>query len=1100
MRKLYIYLSMITGMLFMLAMGTQAQRPVLKAADGTTIYAAVAADPDGYFTTANKGGIVTFGSNTPYADPMNRICEESEMVLAGTMVKKDNTNTYYAMFANAAGQPSDFCTVDFATGKKTRLGAASAMATMFYDDTNDVLYGFGWNGDGSELYSINVENGVTTLLASFPEHKIVAALVTYGIIKGITVESKIIRVKHNNTPIVLDVTGTLYKDAAGSPKVKVDAVGQSLYIYNNETYWLGYGNVNKNDASQAFIASLNFTWEVTKLGDAAQSFGAGKAVRLTGMCFDMTSGGTTVEPEGEDFYYSVYSDDMDANGGLFKSNLADPYNSTQIAKYVADDYGFDYGVGFRAAAMADGKYYAVRWDNGYNTIKDLCTVNLENGEMTVVGAFDKSLSGMAYDAKNKIMYGVEVIQGGAVDPEGPDPLLKEEGNTDKSIIYKINLTDGTTEVACEINNKTLVGIAAAKDGTIYAMSETAMCTLDLKNATATDVVAFKGFKPNRNAGHSLVFLRSDLYWLGNGYPTGGGTPSSYIAKINLSTGDVTKVGDQDGKLGKNNYTGLYIVQKTKVAKMLAKRTMYGDIQGVRPMTEESTYETFYYNSDNLLSRMIYNGWGYKNDNSRGDLMPIAYTTYVYNDKNQLVETYLRQWKQVGVEMKYLAPSSFVRYTYDEKGNLAKQEEDDRLYYLYEYDNAGNKVKEVKMQNNGEWYEMYTQIFSDFLPGAKNSPQKVECDGLYNNIYTGEWTYDDKFNMTSYTTWNEDKSPRYKKEYEYNEDGILIKTKVYNPDGDGFKLSSTVDYVVLDENNIEERPQQMIYYKRTFAEFDGDTAPSNLQIENVSTATSPNTYKLTCDAPESTSVENPAWDIYCDGILKGRVTSLDENGKIVYIDKEVSNDMMHDWFVQTVDVNGERGCSISNTVTLEDIQTELVPVTAAEIVSYETIEGKNYPYNLVTVSWTAPDSQMPLLGYNLYVGNMALSENFDDGLITTTQGVVDLGPTEYDAAWMNTVTVEAVYSIGSIKSEKFTLDVRGWGSIESNDLSSLIELGDNRLTIHGDYTSLDLYNASGAKVKSVSGVSQVDLSSLPRGIYMIRISHDGKADVLKTVVK
>lgn len=1099
MRKLYSYLSMITGMLFMFVMGAQAQRPILKAETGTTIYAAVAADPDGYFKTANKGGIVSFDSKNPYADPMNRICEESEMVLAGTMIKKGNANTYYAMYSNAAGEPTDFCTVDFATGKKTRLGAASALVTMFYDDASDVLYGFGWNGEGSELYSINVENGTTSLLASFADHKIVAACVTYGIIKGITADSKIIRVKQKETPIVLDVTGTLIKNAVGSPTVKVEPVGQSLYINNGETYWLGYGNVNKNEPSQAFIASLNFTWEVTKLGDAAQSFGAGKAVRLTGMCMDMTSA-AVVDPDAdtEDFYYSVFNDDMTFEGGLYKSNLANPYNATEIAKYEGPDFGYPLGFGFRAAAMAEGTYYAVSWDAAYQVVKSFCTVNLETGEVKALGEFDKKLSSMAYDSKTKTMYGVEVISGGSSEP---DPLLKEELNNDLSIVYKIDLTTGATEKVCEFSNRTLLGIFTAKNGTIYGMDDLGIRILDLKNAKVTDVVTFDGFKPDHWGGHSLVFLRNHLYWLGYGYFNNSGAPTSTIATIDLSTGKATKVGDEKGKLGGSQYTGLYIVQKAKIAKMLSKVTMYGDVQGIRPITEESTIETYYYNSENLLSRVDKKGFGYKDDNSQGDLQPMVYTTYVYNDKNQLVQTYYRSYKQTGMETKFLAPEGFKNYTYDDKGNLVKYEEDTKLYYLYEYDNAGNRVKEVRMQNNGEWYEMYTKVFSDFLPGAKNCPQKEECDGIYNNVYTGEWTYDDNFNMTSYTTWNENGKPRYKKECDYNEDGIMTETRVYNPKGDGFELSSTTKYVVIDENNIEERPQMMIKYKRTTAEFNGDTAPTNLQIKDVSTPSNPNSYELTCDVPEAT-IDNPAWEIYCDGQLKGTVTTLDENGKIKFIDKQVSNDVMHDWFVQTVDASGQARYNISNAVTLKDIHTELAPVTNAEIVSYETVVGKAYNSNHVTFKWTAPETDVPLLGYNIYVGASRAAHN-EDGLLTVTQATADFGPVEYDKAWVNTVTIEAWYSIGCIKSEPFTFDIKQWEieqSIEDNNLSSLIEFGDNRLIVHGDYTSLDLYNVSGAKVKSVSGVSDVDLSSLPAGIYMVRLNSEGKVITLKTIVK
>ena len=1078
----------------MLALGAKAQKPILKAEAGVSVYAAVAADPTGYFTTTYKGGIVQFDISNPYTEPVNRICQESEMILAGTLVKNDETgNKYYAMFADAQGVPTSFCTVDFASGKKTKLGDASKLVNMFYDEANKVLYGLGLTDNGgSKLYSIDVQTGALTEKGAFEGVRFVAGCMTGSDkVRVIATNNNMYMLTTSASPVTSSKVGTMMNPKTNR-LVKIEEAGQSLFYKGTTMYWLGYGNVDNTKDPESFIARIDLVnREVSKLGDLDKAFGGGK-IRLTGMCFDLTSQAGASE-SGEDFYFSILNNDIEMEGGLFKSNMSDPYKTKKIANY--DDY---LGYGFCAATAVNGTYYAMRWDGAYRTAKDFCTVNLQTGEVTSLGTVDKIIKSMTYDAKNKIMYGVESIEE-EVD-NGPSELKTEIKTT--SIIYSINLTNGALTKVCEFNNG-FVGLFAAKDGSIYAMDEFKIYLLNLKNASSEEVMTFSDIKPDRQHGQSIVSLRNDFYWLVNGYENKVG-PRGFLAKINLADKTITKVGNGSDKYPSNTqYSGLYIIQKSITSNMISKITSFGDAMGSRPMTEASTIETYYYNEKNQISRVALGGYGY--DASKDIFFPMNYKVYEYNDKDQLVKSYQRGWKQQGMETKYNAPNMISVYEYDEKGNLVKLDNtaDQKRYYLYEYDAFGNKIKEEAHSNNGSWYTLYTYTFSDFIPGVKNCPLKIESTGPYDNDFIGEYTYDDFFNMTSYTTYDTEKTPKSKKEWIYNEDGKLIKTISYRVNGaKEFVVNSTVNYVIKDDNNTEERGESLSYKLLTRDTFIGETAPTNLQIKNVSTATSPNSFELTCDAPENVIIPAQTYYVYRDGIKVGAVNTLDANGKIKFVDKEVPNDMLHDWFIQTVDEAANHGYNISNIVKQEDLQTELVPVTDIKIDSYVTGEvkpelGSSYTGTYVTLSWNAPDSQFPLLGYNVYVGSAAKAAN--NVMLTEPTGTVVFGVVEYDDAWKNTVTVEACYSIGRIRvTDEFNL--KAWESISEINIASLLEINGKQLTIKGEYTSLDMYNTNGSAVISVNGVSNVDLSSLQAGIYLIRLNQDGKTSTLKTVIK
>lgn len=1078
MRKLYVYLGMIAGLLFTFVLGTQAQKPILKAEPGKTFYAGIASDPTGYFGTTNQGGIASFDINAPYAEPLNHMVKQNDMIVAGAMVEEGPSRKYYAMFVDQTGNPTNFCTVNFTAGTTKVLGKASKLMTMFYDATQKVMYGITQTETASKLYIVDTTNGNLTEKAEFPNIKVVAAGMNGNYMYAITVDGHLCVLFPDENPVRVNDLGKIRNGKLATPEYCIpDNLGQSLVNEGNNLYWLGSGRIGSSTTSTCFLATINtIAKEFNKIGETTGSFANGK-VQLTGLCFNTTNEQEAVDDPANNFYAGVTSDlTGSVGGGIVTFNKESPY--VNLTHFTEQD---DMIV---AGTTVGGTYYAMCADEFGTEVTNFTATNLETCEVKVLGKATMMYD-MAYDPQSKIMYGMNQDDSG-------------------STIYSIDLANGAVTQICKYKDLFFVAMTIAKDGIVYALADDSnLYTLKLSDISATAIMKVS-FGPDYAGHQSLAFHNETLYWLGYGY-VNPESPTAFLATIDMVAKTTTQVGT--GKF-KCQLAGLGFAPKAtgKAATKLITIKTFGDVLGTIPADQCSIVETFYYDENNNLLRSSLRGY---RANDPTILDPMKYYVYEYNDKNLLVKSYYRQYGQYdGLYNIYSEPKGFNYYEYDSNGRITLLNDETTLSKIsYEWD-GDNLIKETKSYlRNGtkdDWYTMSEFIYSDFLPNAKNCPLKMESDGAYDSYkYAGVYTYDDNNNKTSFTTYKFDDSKKGKEEWKYNEDGKLIEHIKYEVKNDDFVAAGRTTYTIDGNDTKVVAEGGMTYKIRTEAECLPETAPLNFRIEDISTPNSANTFKLSCDIPTSQTITNPAWDIYRDGMKISRVKATD--GTITYTDQEVSNGM-HDYFIQTVSEDGMT-YNISTGVT-KDLKTELAPVTDVKGVMYEKVAASE-DLN-VTISWTAPVSTYIVEGYNLYLGASKMPTNtvlqgadIIHTLITGTETVVNFGPAEYPNTWIQNVTIEAVYATGRIKTAPVSINVNDlpdYASINESEMTPVIEINGNELLINGEYQLLNMYNVNGTLVKTANGISNIDISSLSTGMYMIRIDNNGKLCTVKVIKK
>lgn len=143
--------------------------------------------------------------------------------------------------------------------------------------------------------------------------------------------------------------------------------------------------------------------------------------------------------------------------------------------------------------------------------------------------------------------------------------------------------------------------------------------------------------------------------------------------------------------------------------------------------------------------------------------------------------------------------------------------------------------------------------------------------------------------------------------------------------------------------------------------------------------------------------------------------------------------------------------------------------------------------------TMGDNQLnqELIGYNLYRNG----EVINDGLIYAAH------PFYTDDSYVEGAT----YSVRTFYKDCTVSDLSLPVSVSTSSIDGIgkgiaykVSAADGQLSISGDYDNATVYDASGAVVGSAS--SDITLSHLPQGIYMLRINSGGKVMVEKIVIR
>lgn len=266
----------------------------------------------------------------------------------------------------------------------------------------------------------------------------------------------------------------------------------------------------------------------------------------------------------------------------------------------------------------------------------------------------------------------------------------------------------------------------------------------------------------------------------------------------------------------------------------------------------------------------------------------------------------------------------------------------------------------------------------------------------------------------------------------------------------------------------------------------------IQTREYYTGVSPINFKKTIVDDEVNTVDlaafqtyetfgDPTFQVYRNGVCIGDATYTSSNYKIALTDAIVPNGTW-DYFVLSDVTTSNVAIPITVPLTIE-FATELSPVTNLRVAS--TIVGEETYY--LDLEWDAPETELEVLGYNIY------SDVGDETNPLPDNGAECFMAEAYSYKWdiaggesTKDVIVEAVYSIGTAKTEAVTFDLLS--EEEQTSIPSITDGG-------GTERILNIYDESGRKLQ----VS--NLRALSPGIYIVMTRNAvGEQKVQKILIR
>ena len=277
-------------------------------------------------------------------------------------------------------------------------------------------------------------------------------------------------------------------------------------------------------------------------------------------------------------------------------------------------------------------------------------------------------------------------------------------------------------------------------------------------------------------GLCLVLSLGVLSACGKGDSTGA-EPESVQAVVEATTEQDTVEPTSEGVTVSEETTTSE--PEIKTVYLLSKEVHYGGDTELLLFTE---YE--YNDQGNLIKKTGYDETGAVSDVMEYDI-----------HGNQISEIYYREGS-VDLALEY-------KNEYDDKGCMVKTTVtfiDDgalRNTMEYEYDSKGNLIKEVEYFADGNEGSVCEYDDKGNMTKLIVRIQSVSGEIVSYSPNTTEYEYDSHDNITKQTTYTEEGTFVYVKEYEYDDDRIMKKTN-YEEDG---SLYSVMEYEYDSHDNL-----------------------------------------------------------------------------------------------------------------------------------------------------------------------------------------------------------------------------------------------------------------------------------------------------------
>lgn len=565
-------------------------------------------------------------------------------------------------------------------------------------------------------------------------------------------------------------------------------------------------------------------------------------------------------------------------------------------------------------------------------------------------------------------------------------------------------------------------------------------------------------------------------------------------------------------------------------RQLTTSSVMGDAMGAGDDDVATKVTTYYYDTNNRLVRESLAG-RLSGDNPQtpdvvekaGDYMVTSYKLYNYTEAGDLAEVKEMEYRvNQGSNMSWTEPVTVETYTYDDAHHCTGKADDSRSY-AYTYD-GDNLVKEVQ-SSVGTGNVLYTKIYSDFVEGQTNLPRRAVKDGTYtSNQRTYDYTYDEAGHLVSLKTYKfgeverdddgnlvsaTNGTPEYDETWTYDSEGrptLYLKQK-WNESKQEWVNSSKTEYEQTATGDREvsyswttgaDKWTSGRPVVNTYSDYYTGTTPQNFAVAAVEDQL--NTVGITATAPYE-SWDSPTYYVYRNGVNIGEVTSDVTLSRFSFTDAMVENGTW-DYFLMANTHTNNATVQVTTPVTIS-FDTPLTPVTNVWSTS-AAIDNGNYK---LSVAWDAPESDIPVKGYNVYsdiksyTKNPAPDNDINLNLITGTS---------YDYSWSTEnpstkdVYVEVVYTIGRIRSDKFTFDVAKLTAINEASAAAAgleVSLAGRTLQISGDNLGVQVYDLTGRRCATSAAATTVSLDTLPAGTYVVNVTDaQGQAHSYKLLLK
>lgn len=595
----------------------------------------------------------------------------------------------------------------------------------------------------------------------------------------------------------------------------------------------------------------------------------------------------------------------------------------------------------QSAASLGECYYTYAVVTDYDTYMDnlyFASVNMQSQETTLLNNFGDAWA--AFIMRDMTSCGGELY--GIVD----NNVWNDE--TDEMVygskLVKINTTDGTYEAVAEFN--TILWGITTQNEELYAVVRSGMkgwsylvdlCKVNA-DYTLTQLTSNTEVASQELTTMHAVAAEDGFYFFG-----------SKPIKFNLADGTATLI---EGTTLASQYTGTTFTASTKDAetsevpaeeaatRMLVSVSSYGDFMGTAKDTQLTAQRLYFYNQNLQVVAVVETAANLGGE----ELYTQYYNPYIYNEAGQLItkDRYQYGLYDMGDRAMHQV-AGVVSYEYDAAGNCVKEIEDQNTV-TYEYDENGNCVKEVRYTNDKAGK---TIVYSDFAAG-KNKPALVSASHS-NASFTGEFydesreydaqgrlvkavricnrDYVEDHGIWQITTAYGDFMQEEHWTYEGKQLALYEKfTSLDEETGELMPYLKTV-YTVKDENTVgyqsytafgNEWYKSGVYQEETYCEFAGMTDVTAVELVSVAKSVEGiNNAEVEFTVPQIAYFNsNVAFSIYRNGELIRTLSLMDafdeesglaineENGNLIFTDRDVKSGV-YDYFVQVMTISGDQ---------------------------------------------------------------------------------------------------------------------------------------------------------------------------------------------------